>query len=276
MLGNSDNKTKIVLGETLRYWPSSRPVCLFKRNQAGEVEAHDTFALSDYSGPLKNLLRPNAGVISTLAQIKQPVATYFWTAAAHTIGKNIWLQKIDVSEELITRVYGENPSFLEALNKEIERIDFGVSEIKLTPNKNGILSTVVQHNGLYAPIVFGLESHGTQQFIKVFPLIFQALQTGGIAIIDELELALHPLILPEILRWFYDAERNPYNAQLWMTCQSPSLLTELIKEEIVFCEKDVDGGTSLYSMCNISDVRRDENYYQKYLGGVYGAIPQIG
>lgn len=276
VLNGSSKNPKEVISETLKYWPSGRPVRLFARDNTGAVEAHNNFALSDYKGPLKSLLRPNASVISTLAQLKQPMATYFWTAAAHTILSNIWIQKTEYSDDSVTRLYWDNPELLKALNRDIERIDFGIREMRFPANQNVPVSTVFEHTGLSKPITLGLESHGTRQFIKIFPLIFKALQTGGIAIIDELELALHPLILPEILGWFYDQERNPYNAQLWMTCQSPSLMRNLIKEEIVFCEKDLDGRTSVYGMCNIMDVRRDDNYYQKYLGGVYGAVPQIG
>jgi hypothetical protein len=29
-------------------------------------------------------------------------------------------------------------------------------------------------------------------------------------------VAIHPSVLPEIIRWFSDPDRNPYGAQLWM------------------------------------------------------------
>ena len=124
------------------------------------------------------------------------------------------------------------------------------------------------------PIMY--ESHGTRQFIKLYPLILHALETGGIAVIDELDTAIHPLILPEILRWFYDPARNPNNGQLWMSCHSAPLLEELVKEEVLFCDKDSRGRTEIYSLRDIQSVRRSENYYKKYLGGAFGAIPQIG
>jgi AAA15 family ATPase/GTPase len=121
-----------------------------------------------------------------------------------------------------------------------------------------------------------LESHGTRQFLLAYPYLASVLENGGIAVIDELDLAIHPLVLPEILRWFYSAERNPHNAQLWMTCQNASLLEDLTKEEIYFCEKDACGGTSVYGLKDIQGVRRVDNFYRKYMGGTYGAIPTIG
>jgi AAA15 family ATPase/GTPase len=107
-------------------------------------------------------------------------------------------------------------------------------------------------------------------------MLNSALMTGGVAVIDELDLSIHPLVLPEIIRWFYDTERNLHNAQLWMTCQNASLLEELVKEEVFFCEKDLKGRTTVYGLQNIQAVRRGDNYYRKYLGGVYGAVPRLG
>ena len=121
-----------------------------------------------------------------------------------------------------------------------------------------------------------MESHGTQQFLKLFPLISDSLETGSIAIIDELDAAIHPMVLPEIIGWFHDPIRNPRNAQLWMSCQNVSLLEELSKDEIVFCEKDRQGRTEIYCLNDVKAVRRDDNYYKKYLGGFYGAVPRIG
>ena len=112
--------------------------------------------------------------------------------------------------------------------------------------------------------------------MRIFPFLFIALQNGGVAVIDELDTSIHPLILPEILRWFYDPVRNPRNAQIWFTCQNISLLRELTKEEILLCEKDNLGGTSVFGLSSIKSVRRIDNYMTKYLGGTYGAVPHLG
>ena len=116
----------------------------------------------------------------------------------------------------------------------------------------------------------------TRQFIRIFPSLSFALQYGGLAVIDELDQSIHPSILPEIIRWFHDPERNPNKAQLWMSCQAASLLEDLEKEEVFFCDKSSDGRTQIYGLRDIQSVRRTDNFYKKYLGGVYGAVPKIG
>ena len=59
---------------------------------------------------------------------------------------------------------------------------------------------------------------------------------GGIAVVDELDSTIHPLLLP-ILRWVDDKKTNPHDAQLWISGQSASLLEELSKEEIFFTRR---------------------------------------
>lgn len=208
-------------------------------------------------------------------QLNHPIAAVLWRAATSVIS-NIVIEKQEFHDDYIAQVYEDSPDFLQALNEQIERIDFGIRSMELLKGATGAARAVFHHTGLSEPLALQSESHGTRQFIKTFPLIFQALKLGGIAVVDELDISIHPLVLPEVLRWFYDPQRNPQNAQLWITVQNASLLDVLIKEEVLFCEKDFSGCTSVYGLRDVNDVRRNDNYYKKYLSGVYGALPQLG
>lgn len=265
-----------VIAEAMHYWPpeTGRKVKLFSRDQHGKVTAASAFGLSGYRQALEKVLRPNASVISTLAQLKHPFATSLWDAA-NLVFSNILIERTDGVEEQMVRLYADNPQLVDALNREIERIDLGIRAMKVEMGPTGPIALFSHegHDGLM-PLV--LESHGTRTFLKLYPFLLRALQTGGIAVMDELDSAIHPLVLPEILRWFYDPVRNPHDAQLWMTCHNASLLEDLVKEEILFCSKTFDGRSEVYSLVDIEAVRRDENHYRKYLGGSYGAVPHIG
>ncbi len=276
ILGGPRDKPEQVLDEALKYWPSGagRQVRLFERDATGAVSSGKAFGLTGYRQALEKVLRPNASVISTLAQFKHPFATLL-CHTAEAIVSNILIEKKEVNDDTIARHYAANPKLLELLNRDIERIGLGVRAVELKPGASGPRAWF-EHEGLARPLPAPLESHGTRQFVKLFPLLADALETGGVAVIDELDLAIHPLVLPEIIRWFHDPQRNPRNAQLWMTCQNASLLEELIKEEVLFCEKDSHGRTTVYSLRDVQAVRRGDNYYRKYLGGVYGAVPHLG
>ena len=274
IIGGGNQHT--VTSESLHYWPGDgrRKVRLFERNEAGSIRAAKIFGLTGYGQALAKILRPNASVISTLAQLKHPFATMLWQAAS-TVVSNILIEKLDGTDDAIVRHYAANPKLLEVFNRDVERIDLGISSMELHNGPNGPIA-FFRHEGLSSALPFLYESHGTRQFVKLYPLLLQALETGGVAVLDELDAAIHPLLLPEILRWFHDPKRNPFNAQLWMSCHNASLLEELIKEEVLFCDKDRFGRTKVYGLSDIHAVRRTDNYYKKYLGGTYGAVPQIG
>ncbi|MBB3919604.1 AAA family ATPase [Rhizobium fabae] len=262
--------------EALYYWPStaSRKVRLFERNAAGEVAASKPFGLSGYRQALEKVLRPDASVISTLAQLDHPYAKLLWQTASLVVS-NILIEKFDGTDDTAVRHYAGNPDLVAVFNREIQRIDVGIREMRIEQGHNGPIA-LFEHEGLAVPMPIIYESHGTRQFIRLYPFILGALQSGGIAVLDELDATIHPLLLPEILRWFYDSERNPHNAQLWMSCHNPSLLEDFLKEEVLFCDKDYQGRTTVYGLRDIQSVKRSDNYYRKYLGGSFGAVPKIG
>ena len=209
-----------------------------------------------------------------LAQLNHPVATQIVEAAGRS-QSNIFFEKVEFSDDFIRENYIDRPEMLEQINKQISRVDFGVRSLEVVHARDG-LQILFQHEGLAKLMPLIHESHGTRQFLKLFPLISYVLASGSIAIIDELDAAIHPTLLLEIISWFHDPVRNPHDAQLWASCHNVSLLEELSKEEIVFCEKNLNGRTEIYALNDVKGVRRDENYYKKYLGGVFGAVPRFG
>ena len=99
---------------------------------------------------------------------------------------------------------------------------------------------------------------------------------GGVAVLDEFDNDIHPLLLPELVEKFLSPDENPNNAQLIMSCHSPILFETLEKDEIFFTEKDNDGRTHVFGASEIKGVRRDTNLYEKYLSGALGGVPRVG
>ncbi len=269
-----ENKN-VVLSESLHYRPcgSVRKLKLFERAQDGTVTATRAFDLADYHLALKKILRQDASVIATLAQLDHPYSVALWNAA-QSINTNILFERVDNSDQDVIRFYAERPELIGALNRDIERIDLGIQSFEVRLGSEGPVA-LFNHQGLAVPMPLFYESHGTRQFVKMFPLLWSTLHFGGVAVVDELDTAIHPLVLPEIVRWFYDPIRNPKNAQLWMSCHNASLLSDFSKEEILFCEKGPDGQTRMFGLRDINVQKRD-NFHKKYLGGAYGAVPVIG
>lgn len=270
-----DGVIRTVSHEALRMRPNGQGKWkrVFERAPDRSVLGSSAFPLAGYSQVIDKI-RADASVISTLALFEHEASKVI-SGAADKIFSNILTQHTALDDLVAVKFFAQNPEMLEALNHELQRIDVGVEHMRIVPDPSGPVA-VFKHQGLHLEMPLTLESHGTRSFIRILPLILVALKQGGIAIVDELDQSIHPLLLPEIVRWFYDRERNSRDAQLWMSCHSASLLDDLTKEEVVLCDKDSLGKSTVYSLMDVGAVRRTDNLYKKYLGGVYGAVPQVG
>lgn len=248
-------------------------VRLFERDGTGRIEGSKTFPLSGL-GRILEKVPPHASVVATMALFEHE-ASHRLVHAASKVFSNILTDRVDPADLDVVDYLAQDPSAVDALNCELQRIDVGIEEMQIVQTATGP-APLFKHAGLKLGMPWVLESHGTRAFIRAFPLLFWALRDHGIAVVDELDRDIHPLLLPEIVRWFHDPDRNPGAAQLWASCHSVSLLDELTKEEVVLCEKDRMGRSSFYRLSDVQAVRRSDDFYKKYLGGAYGAVPQIG
>lgn len=265
-----------VASEALRQKPDGKGKWqrVFERDINGDVKGCSSFPISGFRH-LLNTLQPNASVISSFALFQHPTATILTDSLGIVFGNLAW-EGANPNDQTVVNFLANEPELVAELNRDLSRIDIGVEQMRIESGPNGPFP-MFRHEGLALEMPWSLESHGTRAFIRLFPLLALTLARGGIAIIDEFDLMIHPLVLPELLRWFYDKEaRNPHDAQLWISCHSASLLDDLAKEEVAFCEKDSQGRTSIYSLMDVKSVRRDDNLYRKYLSGAYGAVPHIG
>ena len=232
------------------------------------------FSLAGY-GKILDRLPPETSVIATLAEFQHAPAIALATASSH-IFTNIRLNPGTDHDLDLVNYLARTPALMSRLNDDLGRIDLGLNQMRIEQTPNGPMP-MFKHDGHKQELPWPAESQGTRAFIRIFPFITQALEKGGVAIIDEIDGMMHPLLLPEIVGWFYDSkQRNPHDAQLWLSCHSASLLDDLTKEEVVICEKDNQGRTEMFSLMDVGGVRRDNNLYKKYLSGVYGGVPHIG
>ncbi len=265
-----------VILEKLSYQPrgSGKPTTIIERREGSELRFVRGLMNANHERALKAVLRQNASVFCTLAALNHEAAKNF-VGLVSQITSNILFDRFESDDGQISRWYESNPSAFNQLKDIGKRIDLGIENIEFDHSPD-IPQLTFQHAGLDLHVPYQAESHGTRQFVKLFPNLRYALDCGGIAVVDDIDSAIHPLLLPEICRWFTDGGSNPHGAQLWMTCHSPSLMNELTKEGILLCEKNPQGRTSVYGLADVEGVRRNENFYGNYMSGEYGAIPSIG
>ena len=274
-----DDVKDSVLGEKISYQPNGhgKPTTILKRHRLEIVKSASGLIDKGTRTALESVLQPHASIISTLAKLNNPVANNFVNSVS-AIYSDIFTDRNRIDDKDVARFYQQQPKAFELLRDISGRIDLGIEDIKVKESNLFFdhLSLHFKHSGMDQILTLQDESEGTKSFVKAFPFIVQALDTGGIAIVDELDTTIHPMLLPEILRWFEDDNRNRHGAQLWMTCHSASLLSKLTKEEVLFCEKDQAGNTTVFKLSKIEGVCRNENFFGKYMSGEYGDVPVIG
>jgi AAA15 family ATPase/GTPase len=272
---NGKGEAPRVVYEALHRKPlsSKRMHRVFERFEDGLVKAGPDFRLAGYANVIE-MVRGNVSTVATLAQFAHD-PSLFLQAFFGSVNVNMFFSQTRKTDEDIILNYANDARLLALANDEIARFDFGIREMRIVSALSGPVA-VFDHVGLAEPMTYGLESHGTKIFLEILPEVVRSLKQGGVAVIDELDMSIHPRLMPEFVRWFYDPDENPYGAQLWTACHNASLLEELEKEEVFLCEKDWNGRTKVFAVADFRGVRRTDNLYRRYLSGVFGAVPHVG
>ena len=117
----------------------------------------------------------------------------------------------------------------------------------------------------------------------LFPLVIQALFTGGTLIVDEFDAAIHPMAVMNIINIFHNSDINRKQAQLVFNTHNPIFLNSNLfrRDEIKFVERDETSHESvLYSLSDFgtageNGVRKHEDYMKNYFVSRYGALRDI-
>jgi hypothetical protein len=122
------------------------------------------------------------------------------------------------------------------------------------------------------------ESTGTNKLFMLSPLLFDALMTGGVLIIDELDNSMHPFMAELIIKLFNDPEVNPFGAQLIFSTHNINLMSPdlMRRDQIWFAEKE-KGATRIYSLDAFDKkvVTPTSPFNRWYAEGRLGAVPHI-
>lgn len=121
-----------------------------------------------------------------------------------------------------------------------------------------------------------IESNGTIKLLDILPTIFDALSTGNILIVDEIENGLHPTVVKKMIELFYNPETNPHNAQLICTTHNILLINEAVqRDEVWLMDKNECGESSMKHISDIPGLRSYDKLGQKMIEGAFGAMPNI-
>lgn len=240
-------------------------------------------------GGFETALRANASVVGSAARLNheesKKIAGYWQKLKTNTT--EIGAVRDPLSQANIPNwleallYYSDNEPLKKEAEKLLSRFDLGLNgiAIKKEQSANGVMNITVQglhkFKGEEQPLRIEYESSGTKQLFILLKTILQVLDKGGIVILDEIDVNLHPEMVLALFDLFIQPETNPNNAQLLLSTHSHLILSKLDKWQIVLVEKDEDGISESWRLDDVEGIRADENYYAKYIAGAYGATPKL-
>lgn len=173
----------------------------------------------------------------------------------------------------------ENESFKKPFLNLLNEMGIDVCDYRYDSEKEDFLLTRKVNNVDYS-LSLSKESAGTRKLFGSLPILMIALQTGRLAIIDELDAKLHPKLLRYIISLFTDPKINKFGAQLLFTSHDMSTMSNKVfrRDEIWFAALDDEHSSELYSLYEIRKedgkrVNATASYNKQYLEGRYGADP---
>jgi uncharacterized protein len=139
------------------------------------------------------------------------------------------------------------------------------------------------HRGASRGVLFSVsdESSGTLRLLQSAVQAIPVIERGGLVLIDEIDASLHPLLTARLIALFQSKNVNRNGAQLVFTSHDATLLGLLDGEEVLrrdqvwFTQKNPDGTSELFPLSDFKPRKEGENRMRRYLGGNYGAIPDL-
>lgn len=242
---------------------------------------------------VKEILRKNVSLIAASVAIKNDVLSdiaSFWTkiiSNVNRMGKS-WDTSSLGDQGLFdaAEFYNRKPELFKKVVSFLKDIDLGlhgisIEKVEARHSKTGELRKLFFPSGVHLvdgkeySLPFAFESSGTKNMFVLLHFLLPAIEQGGVAVIDELEIDLHPHTIPRIIELFGDPATNPKNTQLIFTTHSLEILSYLEKEQIILVEKNKECQSEIYRLDELKGIRRDDNIYAKYMAGAYGAVPNI-
>lgn len=238
----------------------------------------------------ENSIRPNASIVSVAVRLGHKDSLKFfdyWKKVETNVIEAGWIGDHllpNASQQLIEALnfYSEdgNKIIKKEAEKLLSRFDLGLESFKIKKEKKEnsfSINVKVAHSFSgrteYLPMQY--ESSGTKQLFVLLKTILLVLANGGVAVLDEFDVNLHPEIVLSLYELFIHPETNPNNAQLFFSTHSHLVLNKLDKYQIILTEKNDKGQSESWRLDDVSGVRADDNYYTKYIAGAYGAVPKL-
>jgi hypothetical protein len=306
--GFAFNASRIV-EEWLYSWPKQRQRTLFERRAGEEWYFGDTM-----TGPTQSLAkatRANALFLSTASLLNHDVLTPLYSKLASLVTV-LRTDDLDAVLQNTLKSLSSDRRRQSQVTELMRHAEFGISSFQIEEfsypeemmeESLKLLQAAVpdsteeelrdqffakrllpqlEHRGSSGPVAipFDWESVGTRNFLTLLGPILDALERGGVLVVDELDTSLHARLVSELVRLFQRPEINRNQAQLILSTHDVTVMMNtgdynvLQRDQIWFVEKDRQGVSTTFPLSRFKP-REGEVFSRHYLLGRYGAVPDI-
>ena len=290
-------KNMLVVEEYLYYFPNGRQTKIFER-VGEEYSAGRNFR--NRFNSCKDVLKPNRLMLSCAANfssVDEVIAAYhffndelvIYSSANQENWMNYSLHQINANEQMkaiVLKLLDALDTGIKDIHVDIKKEDLDVSHLPpflsdefkkvLLQEKIDAISAKVLYEGFETDLI-SEESTGIKKLFGILCPFIDIMVNGKVLVCDELETNLHESLLFGLVKQFVNM-RGSKPAQLIFTTHETGLLNlDLFRrDQIWFTEiKLADRSTDLFSLTEIKNVRKDENFGKGYIAGKYGAIPML-
>lgn len=183
------------------------------------------------------------------------------------------------AEQIVIDALKAHPGWGEQLINFLWAVDVtDISRIRVVKNDKGEEAIGISHayvnkgtSEAYSQ-VFMKESLSLRRLIVMAVSFFESFITPKTIVIDDFGQLLHPYVACHLVEIFNTC--NTMSQLLVVDC-NPALLEEdlLRKDSIWFAQKGVESSTEYFSLADFKNSKSKVSVYEKYLQGMYGAVP---
>lgn len=231
------------------------------------------------------LVRNNASIISTSKQLEIKEFDQFYTFFNNINSNVTYSGLVDKNREEYSKIsefYFSHKDYLEFTIEMLKKFDTGISDVQIKSYKDSDDNTqyfpLFTHNlpDSKPTLLFHTQSSGTKSLFNILVIYYLTLKIGGILVLDEFDITLHPDILPHLVEMFENIDTNPRNAQLLFSTHNSDILDIMGKYKTYLFNKE-NGESYCYRLDELKDniIRNDRPISPLYKSGKIGGIPRI-
>ena len=286
-------KEMLVVDEYLYYFPNGRQTKIFERT-------FEKFSAgSKFRGKLntcKDVLKSNRLLLTCAANfssVEEIVDAYRFFAEELVIytpgNEENWMNYSLYQMHKDKGVKDAVITFMNDLGVGIKDVEVTIDEKQfessnfkflLNEYKNSLLKNKVDAKVIYDSFETDLideESSGVKRLFGMLCPLIDIMTDGKVLVCDEIESGLHESLVFGLVKLFMEVNGDKYGQMIFTTHETGLLNLDIFRrDQIWFTElKEEDRSTDLYSLVEIKNVRKEDNFKRGYISGKYGAIPML-